>query len=368
MIPPIRRNAFTLVELLVVTGLLASLLSLVIVAMRPTAESQVRELTRNLQSALMQAQTRSLTNAQGACLVIVPSSTVASGTAYFAEPRPTLSTKLQAPTGGPAIDTILTGTPSLFRTGSATAAFVTPDNADLQSLESGYRTRFSTGSTYGPWYDFSFTAYETSGTTALALLTRPLTGVDPANDIWPAVIGNQVACLVARYPQFALPAVTAPKMAAIDLRYSGAGDQPAPLSFATSNSEIYRYAALRSRSANEYAPPYPNPPLDSIGFEFDRSGTLVSLIRITPPSVKRWAMPIAPTAPIYLLVATTDDIAANRSLQSSVSTWIAVNPRVGSVRIGKNNPADWPPTAGLGKEALEQTYADWFRERRANVR
>jgi prepilin-type N-terminal cleavage/methylation domain-containing protein len=353
-------KGFTLVELLVVTGLIASLLSVVIVAMRPTAESQVRELARNIQSALMQAQTRSLTNARGACLVLVPSSTVSCGAAYFAEPRPIISTQMKAPDGATLEQILTTGAPNLFNTGSASAAFITPVNADLPALEAGYRVRLSTGATYGPWYNFSFTAYDSSGMAAIALLTRPGSALDPATNIWPLVSGSQVPCQVVRYPEKVRSAVIAPKLASIDLRYSGLGDQPSPGSFdASSTSPIYWYSSLQSVDATSP---------DSICLDFNRTGVLDGIFRITPFPGKRWADAVTPNAPVYLLVATNDDIAANRSLQSTISTWIAINPKTGAVTAGKNNPTALPSTAGLGKEDLERVYADWFRTLRTNVR
>jgi type II secretory pathway pseudopilin PulG len=352
-----RRTAFTLVELLVVTGLIASLLSLVIVAMRPTAESQVRELARNLQSALMQAQTRSLTNGKGACLVLEPSSTVASRTVYLGEIRPTLSTTMQAPAGATLDEVLTTGSPNLFNTGTAVAVFITPQTDDVAALEAGYRVRFSTGSSYGPWYDFSYIADVNGGNAVSALLTRPQAGIDPATNIWPITTGNQIPCEIVRQPGYTQIAVAAPKLASIDLRYSGLGDHPAPLSFtASGNAPSYWYSSLQS-AMNE-----------RISLEFNRIGSLDGVFRFALPPAKPWATPIASTSPLYLLVATNDDIAADRSLQSNVSMWIVVTPQSGTVRVGKNIPAAWPPTAGLGKEALEQTYADWFRERRANVR
>lgn len=368
MIPPIRRNAFTLVELLVVTGLLASLLSLVIVAMRPTAESQVRELARNLQSALMQTQTRSLTGNQGACLVLVADSATTSGvafasnTAYFAEPRTPVFTLMQAPTGTTLEELLTTGTSNLFNTGTTVGAFFNPTNADLPSLETGYRVRFSTGSTFGPWYNFySNNNYDGAGR-LLALLTRPKAPVDPAINVWPATTGNQIACEVVRQPSKLQTAVIAPKLASIDLRYSGVGDQPSPLSFTTSETAgpNYWYSSFRS---------IPN---DGISFDFNRTGLLTEIFRFTPPQQppkKGWETPpISATATIYFLVASNDDIAADRSLQSSVSIWVAVNPQSGAVRMGKNNPAPPPATAGLGKELLEQEYANWFRNLRVNAR
>lgn len=351
-----RRMAFTLVELLVVTSLIASLLSLVIVAMRPTAESQVRQLAGNVRSALMQAQTRSLTNGKGACLVLEPSSLIASRTVYVGEIRPTLSTMMQAPPGVTLDQVLTTGTPNLFNTGTATAVFITPQNDDVTALEAGYRVRFSTGSSYGPWYDFSYTADVSGGTAVSALLTRPQTGIDPAANIWPITTGNQIPCEIVRQPGYTQIAVAAPKLASIDLRYSGLGDQPAPLSFtASGNAPSYWYASFRS-AMNE-----------RVSLEFNRIGSLNAVFRFALPPAKPWGTAVSPTVPLYLLAATNDDIAADRSLQSSVSMWIAVYPQSGAVRVGNNIPADWPSNAG-GKEELEQRYADWFRERRANVR
>ena len=72
------RKGFTLVELLVVTGLLASLLSLVIVAMRPTEDAQIRQTANSLVSAIMQTRTRALSRTEGAALIIRPADSARS--------------------------------------------------------------------------------------------------------------------------------------------------------------------------------------------------------------------------------------------------------------------------------------------------
>jgi prepilin-type N-terminal cleavage/methylation domain-containing protein len=332
MIAAPSRKGFTLVELLVVTGLLATLLGLMLVTLRPTAQSHVRELARRLQSALMQAQTRSLTTGKGVCLVLEPSaaSAVSCRGAYFADPQPAASTQMQAPTGFTLQQILTTGTPNLFYSGSTNAAFLPPTNANLSDLESGYRVRFLTGSTYGPWYNFSFS--NTSETVALALLTSSSSTLDPATNIWPATVGNQVPCEVARYPQRTQDALTAPKLASIDLRYSGMGDSPPPSSFTASETAppIYWYASFQPKDTTS---------LDSICLEFNRIGALATLCRVTPPTAKSWAGAINANYKIYFLAATNEDIAKNNSLNSADSMWIAIDPQTGAVSIGKNNPS-----------------------------
>ena len=76
-------NGFTLVELLVVAGLMAGMLGLVLATSRPDPGVQLRRFSQSVSSSILATQTRALGNESGAALVI----TAPSGTSVAASER-----------------------------------------------------------------------------------------------------------------------------------------------------------------------------------------------------------------------------------------------------------------------------------------
>jgi type II secretory pathway pseudopilin PulG len=336
-----RRAGFTLVELLVVTGLMAALLGLVVAGMRPNPASKIREAVGLFRPAVMKTQAAALTNSDGAALIIkAESGTTASG----------LSFAMQHP---PIAATITSGSfNALFTVPVSGTAFITvsqPLNAS-DALD-GYRIRVGTGALFGSWFRFLPTSvnssFETSAEVNLDVSRQQTqaTAVMPSSTV-------PLDCQIFRFPEETTPAGNFPsKTVAIDLRYSGIGDDPHPRN------------APRTLATLEN--------LGNIGLLFSRSGALESVFPI-PPRGSRWTVPASqPTNPLYLLVATRDDITAGTSLQTNNSMWIAISPDTGNVLTANNDPQASPPPALAAYSDWDDyasAYRTYFRSARKNVR
>jgi prepilin-type N-terminal cleavage/methylation domain-containing protein len=342
------RKGFTLVELLVVTGLLASLLSLVIVAMRPNEDSQVRQTANALVSAIMQTRTRALSRAEGAALIIRPADSVRSTAVAYGDIQQSIRASVAA---GMPPASLSSGSASITVTGS------TMQNADDVSL--GFQIRFSSGGPSSEWFAFRPTAPLAGEVTLQSSLGQSIFTTP-----WPS--GSSLACEIARWPTETQSAVSFPKFAAIDLRFSSIGDDIADVVGMGASNELPIFSPRLS--------------LGRASFCFDRTGNLTSFI---PPQVdvKDPTSPVKPAAPIYLLIAANSDIdntlgtAPNyNSLRSDKSIWVAISPLTGRVTTGKNVPATKPDLsdlASLGKEVAIPTARDrlrtYLRNCRANV-
>ena len=311
------RKAFTLVELLVVTGLLASLLSLVIVATRPTEDAQIRQVANALTSAIMQTQTKALSRTEGAALAIFPSGTSVA----FCEIDPPI---------------IATSTTAIIA--SATSAVINfvdpPFNAD--TVANGYQIRFSAGGSYSPWFQFvPDKIVAVRGTVSM----RPDLGQTPATTVWPTSTSGSIGCEISRIPLASQSAVSFPKSVVIDTRFSSVGDEvyvetkPSPLLY----------------SANQ---------LGGMYLHFDRTGVLSTII----PG--NGGAPIKPIKPIYILVRAASQTAP---LQSQTATWVTIFPGVSRVMTGKNVPQPIPDDSPLGKEQLPEYYRVYYGRARSNV-
>lgn len=314
------RKGFTLVELLVVTGLLASLLSLVIVAMRPTEDTQIRQAANALASAIMQTQTRALSKTQGAALAIYPSGTSVD----FCDCDP------------PIIATSTTAIPPAAT--SANIVFTRPSNAD--AVSDGYQIRFSAGGPYGPWFRLEPAK---NGDLVGVVSMRADLGQTTATAVWPAITsGSAIGCEISRMPRASQAAFTFPKNVRLETRYSGVGEEvnvnikPAPLLLSVNT-------------------------LGGIYLHFDRTGALSTII----PG--NGSNPIKPTKPVYLLIAGASQVSTDSALQSQTATWVAVLPGVTRVLTGKNTPQSKPDDSALGNEQLAPYYRDYYGVARSNV-
>jgi prepilin-type N-terminal cleavage/methylation domain-containing protein len=270
-----RRLGFTLVELLVVAALFLLFFSMVATGIRPNAVSQVRQLSQDLSSAILAAQTRALTSEAGAGLMIVSSTTVLTA---------------QSP---PYIVGTVSG---LTATSTSLAGTFTPTNADAADLTTAYVVKLvgGSGNAVTPWLSFT-----PPGTAVFnASLNQTMN-----NTLLPTGVSRFMA---ARLPVLGAQALTVPKFAAIDLRYSGVGMVTAD-PFGTLSTS------------------------GTVSLLFDRNGCLDTLTRTSGSPAT-----ISAPAPLYLLVASAADIAANTSLTSLTSRWIAIAPDTGRVTVATN--------------------------------
>lgn len=294
----LRRRGFTLVELLVVSGLFLVFFSMTVAAMRPNRESQVRELSQQLSSALLGLQTRSLHSESGAALILDPTLNdpalaAVSGTAcgaYFLGQMP------------PFIRGTATGLPQPSSATSATGSF-TPVTAGVSDLADGYQVRFidnTSGAVMTPWLSFTSAGSDTCTVTFKTGLSQTAN-----NTLWP-VTAAPPGFIVARRPLRGQAAFSPPKFAAIDLRYSGVGD---------------RLAAPFGTLLN----------LGAISIVFNRQGRFETIVQSASPNAS-----LHPSAPLYLLLATEADIRADTALQSQVSRWLAISPGSGRITVARN--------------------------------
>lgn len=310
------RSGMTLVELLVVTGLMASLLGLVVVGLRGGGGANPRRAGEILASALLAAQSRALGDPEGAGLIIEPSGSVnsLSTTVIDAMMQPQITGAVTAglPTG--------TGL-------SQTAADITiqPDNADGTDGMAAYRVLLfgsGSGTKVQPptaWFEFR-PASSTSATTVGSARFRTATGQTATNTIWPKPAGSQMNARLTRYPAKSSSVVSLDKSLAIDLRYSGVGDV-----------RTTPYGRLDNRGA--------------IGVTFNRIGGLDEVMRgvplvaadLTAAAAAVRVQPLSPTQPLYFLVAKRSDIDAGlNTLANTDSVWVVVFPQGGRVTVSAN--------------------------------
>jgi prepilin-type N-terminal cleavage/methylation domain-containing protein len=288
MIAQADRRGFTLVELLVVTGLFVVFFGLVVNGLRPNPNSQVRQLSQAISSAILATQTRSLGNDAGAALILdVTSGNAYSNAVFNAEVPPFAEGTI---TGIPPSSLNLT-----FATGT-----LSPANADVSDLATGYKIRFSGTSPFiapTPWMNFS-----SAGTATGTVSFRTSANQTRDNTVWPIATSGTLQFAVARLPVKSGPAADVTKFAAVDLRYSGIGNTTWGVSGTI-----------------------------PVAITFDRNGGLDSLMYLGSPA--SW---VTPTSPLYLLIASLPDIQSDQSLQSQTSRWLAINPSTGRVTVAAN--------------------------------
>lgn len=312
------RRGFTLVELLVVTGLIAALLGLLVSLTRASGTSQVRPLAQSLSSAILVAQTRALGNDAGSALILVPGTgslpTFAANAVFNADMLPFITGSVAPPlitSGTYDVPPMTSG--SLALNATSTLASLVPTNADSSDMASGYKIRFSGTSPFiptGPWMSFAFgsvTSLTCTGTVAF----RSTANQTVNNLIWPVLpVGASLQFEVARYPMQSTPAFDAPRLAAIDLRYSGVGD-----------AMTGDYGSLAGDGA--------------ITIAFNRSSGFDSLMQSGTGTVPTVA-PITPTMPLYLLISSLANIQGGSSLAATDSRWLVLSPSTGRMTVAPN--------------------------------
>lgn len=300
-----RRAAFTLVELLVVAGIFAMLFGLVLTGARPNANSQVRQAAQQLASVLLATQSNAIGNPLGAAVILE------SGTA--AGLADTMCVTVANADMLPFIEGSATGMPPPSSNLPATVWPITIDNsslnADSADLASGYRIQF--------YEKGSPAAQPPSAWLAFAnpeVRFRTTDGQTAQNTIWPAPVGGGAFDFrIARYPNKAESIYAFPKAAAIDLRWSGVGEDAATIwqrpSYASG------FGGLASKGA--------------VSVKFDAVGGIDALLQ-------QVVGVIDPTSPVYLLVAARADVDENRSLSSDRSLWVVIHHQTGRVTISSN--------------------------------
>jgi prepilin-type N-terminal cleavage/methylation domain-containing protein len=305
--PAAGRRGYTLVELLVTAAIFATLFALLSIGNAPSRRAQIRRTAQSLASVLTVTQSRALGRDVGAALILEPdASSVALATAAsYADMLPHITVRA---TGIPP------ATP-----GSLTASGTfTPTNADTADLQHGYKIRFFEQDTAtqppSAWLQFTPPASATSNVATVSL--RGTSGQSLANTIWPKPVSPPFDAAITRYPVKATFAMQCAKAAAVDLRYSGFGDDPTT-----------PYGSLAGKGA--------------IAIAYDRVGGVDAVMQqVLSAATARMHQPIDPITPVYFFVAARDEIldpAAN-TLASDEAIWVAIHPQTGRVNVSANVP------------------------------
>jgi len=307
------RSAFTIVELLVVTGLMASLFALVLTMGRPNQRSSSRRAAQEFASFLLATQTRALGVSEGAAIIVEPSSTNPSvaSVVHAAFMPPLLRGRVTGMPPAPPPSPPPAGDPSAVLTFAGNL----PPEADRASA---YKIRFESPldmverQPASPW--FAFVPPHTA-------VFRVTSGQTQANTVWPRAVGDQLDGVIGRYPQRGGEALALGKLTAIDLRFSGVGEEP------TSPLDGHGYGALAGKGA--------------IGLVYDQVGRVGEVMRRVEEAAARTSadQPIVPTQTIYFFFAPASMIAnGENTLSSQSAAWVAVNPQSGRVLVAENIP------------------------------
>ena len=289
------RSGFTLVELLVVASLMAMMFGLVLAGSRPSDSSEIRRSAQQLASVLLAAQSRGIGNPSGAA-VLLESQGTSSTMVFNAEvPPPILGTiwptPVFPPTTNPAVSTASIG--------------IAAGGADLTR---GFRIQFIGEDPRIPpsaWFGF-----QPPSPTVCTVRMRDEDGQTPFNTVWPSAPNGGLKVRIASYPAEGDLALPFPKSVAVELRYSGTGDDPATT-----------WGGLANKG--------------DIGLSFDSVGAVDVLsqgLGAASPTSRQ------PVEPVFLLVATRKDITADAALASERSLWVVVQPLTGRVTVSANVP------------------------------
>ena len=336
------RHAFTLVELLVVASIMVLFFGLVVAGSKPGSSGQVRQAAQQLASVLTAAQSRGLGNAAGAAIIFDSGAAsdltaAVSIAAFNADVPPFIA--------GTAT---IAGLPLPAGTTKASIVII-PSNADMDDLQNAYKIRLGGSVTSSvipyqppsPWLNLA-SAVNGSGTIAF----RGAAGQTILNTIWPEPTRttsgsyNPFAFLAARYPVKGDTAFEFPKAVAIDLRYSGIGEDSAAIW--TSGTAPAGWGTLASKGATAIA--------------FDSVGGVDGLMQdvYSQLGLRGAQPPIDPIEPIYLLVnsrAAIDDSIVP-PLSSQEAMWVVIHPQNGRVSVATN-----VPQTGSNAEALRAARA-----------
>lgn len=286
------RRGMTLVELLVVVGLLAGFMALVIAGVRNGQPAPVRRGAEQLAAALTSAQARSLGGPEGAGTIV----TLVSG-----------STAVYDAVMQPLIEATVTGVPPSDPSLTSVLGSFTLTNAE--NVSRAYKILLT--GTGGPGVgSTTWMAFSPSGPLSGNVSFRAGTGQTTENTVWPkTLVGGTLSALLGQCPSKGSATVSFGEGAVIDTRFSGTMDS---INF---NNQAW------------------------ITVVFDRVGRVGEVLTCgqdpDDPAVTTSSIGIGlPVSTIYLLVARKADVdAGNNTLASDESLWVAIAPQTGRVTV-----------------------------------
>lgn len=296
-------SGFTLVELLVVASIIASLFGIILVGVRPSGAGDVRRAAQQFASVLLAVQSRAIGKPAGAAVVLA-SAGVQSTSVVNGDVPPLL------------LGDVGSGMPPASTAVQANVSITPTNGGDLQR---GFRIQFFGEEPTLPasaWFGF-----QPSGTVRF----RSEDGQTQGNTVWPKPVQGHLRARIAGYPTRGDMAMEFPKTAGIDLRYSGSGDDPTT-----------EWGGLANKG--------------DIGLSFDSVGGVAALIRGIGATAAAARQPVEP---VFWLVATRSDINTNESLATNRSLWVVVQPQTGRVTVSAN-----VPQAGQDRTAVRAARAE----------
>jgi prepilin-type N-terminal cleavage/methylation domain-containing protein len=322
-------RGFTLVELLVVTAMLAGFMALIVTGLRSSGGSEVRQLSQLISATTTTAQTRALASEHGVALILEP--------AINGMPVNACNTIFRAEVP-PMITGTCGGIPPANLSSTATTAALLPSNTDSTALGDGYKIRFfadaKNGSAPSVWMQYLPASHQVQFNSAVNQTAD--------NTVWPVPLpGAPLDFELARHPQPSTVDFKPTPRSGIDLRYSGFGDDPSS-PFGTLHPPILSSAAF---------------PYFRMSVSLNRQGSMEAILgHWLDNNGNTHITSMHPASAMYLLVASLDDIENNTTLSSAASRWISITPASGRVTVSQNNPqADPAIVSGIANAAAMQT-------------
>jgi type II secretory pathway pseudopilin PulG len=281
-------RGFTIVELLVVVAIMLGLFGLILVGARPSAGGELRRAAQQFASLLLAAQSRGIGDPEGSA-VVLGSGGVRCSSVFTGDKPPFV------------VGTVGPGMPPAPLGATSSSVTITPTNGG--DLQQGYRVQFFNSSPALPasaWFRF-----QPPSTVSF----RSDDGQSIDNTVWPSapLPGGQLRARIACYPAKGQLAMEFPKTVAIDLRYSGTGDNPATT-----------WGGLSSNG--------------DLAVSFDSVGRIDALMQ----GIGGTAAARQPVEPVYFLVAARADVDADKALDEDRSLWVAILPQTGRVTVSSN--------------------------------
>lgn len=286
-------HGFTLVELLVVISIMATLFAAMLSVSRGGDTAKVRRAAQEFAGLLLAAQTQALGRPEGAAVIV-------------AEDAGNLGTIMAE---GRCPPVIVVG----VKEDGTLAAH--PELAAAYKLR--FRRPAGGGSiTVSPWLGLGIRTTPPGQEPRWEPRLRNTTGQTLQNTLL-KLPGDNLEAMVARYPTPAAKLVRLAAEIAIDLRHSGVGDDPAA---------GHGHGSLDGRG-----------PLAIVFEQTGRMGEVIQNLGAPggPPNA-----PIRPSQVIYFLFAERYEVERGRALASEKSVWVAVNPQSGRIGVSANVPSD----------------------------
>jgi len=304
------RGGFTLMELLVVTAIMLTLMGLVLTGARSSRTSgNIRRGAQQFASILLASQSLSLGSPTGAA-VIIDSQGRLGDMVSQARRFPFIEGVVEQ--GLPPTDAALSATSQTIR--------LKPKNEEPSTLVNGYKIRFldrgqGADGPVSEWFSLS------CPTPPVAVASiRSENGQTSRTALWPTTAASgTLSFQAARYPIPAGFSQSLPEGVAIDLRHSG-------------YEGLANWESLAGKGA--------------IAIGFDSVGAVDALMQNVLPAAGqfRTVQPISPYEQVYFFVTLRTDIEAAildptvNTLSSDKALWVVVHPRTGRVTIAANVP------------------------------